>query len=134
MNAPVPADIVAFARAIYDVLRIGRDRGVITPNKPIHGEEIVQRYNTKYGADYEVPVVRRAVHYLRAELGLPIGSSGNGYFLCTTEAEWRETADRLRERVRSQVAAIQKPSIRFGEKSQLVLAIRKEFDAIEVAP
>jgi hypothetical protein len=120
----------SLALKVYELLRIGRSKGEIHPEKKIQGREIAARYNLKYGVEYTDVHVRVAIHHLRAEMGVPVGSDGDGYWLCLTEAEWSETADRLRARIKNQMAAIQKPSLTFGRLAQTVI---KEFDAVQEA-
>lgn len=120
----------SFAPTMARWLVQGRERGRITPEKPVTGADIAARYNRLYDERVAGSDVRRAVSYLRVTLGMPIGSSSgydrSGYYICLTAAEWRECSASLRRRGKKILLAASRPAAMFKHRGQLKLPFNGE--------
>lgn len=120
----------ALAEWLLEYLRRKRSLNVITPSRPLSAHDIAARYNETHETPANQPEaswrdVQAAVGYLRREYGHPIGSvSGTehpGYYFCKTRGEWEIVAAALRERIRSQMEAIEAPTLRMAKETEIDL-------------
>jgi len=114
-------DTAKNAKRLYATLYTGRKSNEITPTKPISGSEIARRASVVLKQEVSTVEVREWVHYLRAKLKYPIGSTGEGYFLCTFRAEWQTTKRALLARIKNQSEAAYGPDEYYDKNEQLSL-------------
>jgi hypothetical protein len=112
------ASLTVPARWLLAKLIASRNAGSVTPVNPIKGKVIAEKYNEKFGSDYDDIDVRQWVHELRRS-GEPIGSGPDGYFYCATQQEWIRVAAQLRSRIQEQQKAIEAPTMRFEQQGKL---------------
>ena len=130
-----PAEVQGMARIVVAGIKILRSKGEAFPGHGMTAESIVSRFNTKYETEYRTKDFWMVVQHIRADMGLPLGSDDTGYFWCITEAEWGETAARLRERIKTQQRAIDRPTLSFANSRQMEIlagAVKEQFNAEQV--
>jgi len=124
------------ATLVVAKLQIMRANGQVTPLHPMPGPEIVQAYNKRFGTEVREKDFWEVVSFIRAEMGLPLGSNDKGYYWCIARPEWDETAQRLRERIKTQQRSIDRPTLHFARQAQMEIVgreIERQFDAERVA-
>jgi hypothetical protein len=126
-----PLEISSMAKLTVKMLAIGRKQGAITPENPITGPAVVERYNLKFHAEVRDKDFPAVIHYARETMGEMIGSNTKGYFSATPE-EYREVMERELARQDNQRKAILAPWVKHQKESQLILAVIAEFGAEKI--
>jgi len=114
-------EIAGNAKRLYSTLCAGLKTGDITESHPIHGEEIAEKAGRSLRRTVKDVEVRSWVNYLRAKLKIPVGSSGEGYFLCSSRAQWLKTKKALLGRIKNQQEAAYGPDEFYDKQEQLSL-------------
>jgi hypothetical protein len=121
MSSQSDLEISANANRLYELLHRGLTTGEITELKPISGKDIARRASRALNQEFESIHVREWVHHLRANLKLPIGSNGDGYFLCTFKSQWVKTQKALIARIKNQRDAAYGPDEFYNKAEQQTL-------------
>ena len=137
-----PEEVKRLAPTMALFLKTMRTKGEITPAQPWDASRIISRWHNSYSGQppNNDKDWREIVHYLRSELGEPIGSNVTGYWYCLSEREWDETRKQLLARIKDIQRAADGPSLKFKQDKdkELLLnhpvteAIKEQFNAREV--
>jgi len=114
-------EIATNAKRLYSTLCNGLRSGDITESHAIHGDEIAEKATKSLRRPVKDTEVRSWVNYLRAKLKIPVGSSGEGYFLCSSRAQWIKTKKALLGRIKNQQEAAYGPDEFYDKQEQLSL-------------
>jgi hypothetical protein len=94
------------AKMLLTMLKLSREKNLITPERPITAKAIVERYLKKFpNANISDANVREWINEL-ASASYPVCSNKHGYWYGTRKEELEETLAHRRSRVQKQLTAI----------------------------
>jgi len=134
------AELSNQAKMLLTMLKLSREKNLVTPEHPITAREIVERYLKKFPNEkISESNVREWINEL-ASASYPVCSNSHGYWYGTTRKELEETLAHRRSRVQKQLAAIKGLEIAlerlngeqlFGEHP-VMKSLAEQLDLVEV--
>jgi len=102
-------EVKKFAEMIVALLKFAvehPEKEQIDSETPIKGSKIAERFNLRFGTDYDDSDVRQAVNFSRSTLKQPVCSSCKGYWFARNKSEWDSTTSGLKSRISEMQSAI----------------------------